>query len=104
LGLIVNSFFKNRKRIYKKGKLLVLIVHKVYSCFAIIAHSDPHPVGRKTIWKNMVVISSLTWAYTQKNNHIGIPAECDPLEGWIAEAAMEQTESLFPFFRDSANE
>lgn len=45
-----------------------------------------------------------TWAYTQKNNHYGIPVECDPLEGWIVDPAMEQTESLFPFFRDSANE
>ena len=43
-----------------------------------------------------------TWAYTQKNNHYGIPAECDPLEGWIVDPAMEQKGSLFPFFGDSA--
>ena len=42
------------------------------------------------------------WAYTQKNNHYGIPAECDPLEGWIVDPAMEQKGSLFPFFGDSA--
>lgn len=31
------------------------------------------------------------WAYTQKDNHYGAPADADPLEGWIAHPTLTNT-------------
>ena len=28
------------------------------------------------------------WAYTQRDHNYGIPADCDPLEGWIADPVL----------------